>query len=129
MLREHRCRDAQAGRALVGPQAADFCVRHGPKQILAAQASTGEQKALLTGLVLAHAGLVAAASGLAPIVLLDEIAAHFDPFRRDALFEALKNLRGQIWLSGADPAIFGAIRDDALMLTVTPGAIRPDCFG
>jgi DNA replication and repair protein RecF len=129
MLRENRFRDAQAGRALVGPQAADLCVRHGPKQILATQASTGEQKALLTGLVLAHAGLVAAVSGLAPIVLLDEIAAHFDPFRRDALFEALKKLRGQIWLSGADRAIFGAIRDDALMLTVTPGAVRPDCFG
>jgi DNA replication and repair protein RecF len=129
MLQENRARDAQAGRTLIGPQAADLCVHHGPKQILAAQASTGEQKALLAGLVLAHARLVAAASGLAPLVLLDEIAAHFDPLRRDALFQALKTLGGQIWLSGADPTIFRAIQDCALMLTVTPGAVRPDCFG
>jgi DNA replication and repair protein RecF len=129
MLRENRSRDAQAGRALIGPQAADLCVRHGPKQILAAKASTGEQKALLAGLALAHARLVAAVSGLAPLVLLDEIAAHFDPLRRDALFEALKTLGGQIWLSGADRAIFSAIENHALMLTVTPGAVTCGSFG
>jgi DNA replication and repair protein RecF len=123
-LRENRFRDSQAGRALIGPQAADLCVRHGPKQVLAAQASTGEQKALLAGLVLAHVRLVAAMSGLAPLVLLDEIAAHFDPLRRDALFDSLKTLGGQIWLSGADRTIFRAIESNALMLTVTPGAVR-----
>lgn len=121
MLRENRIRDAQAGRALTGPQTADLCLRHGPKQILAARASTGEQKALLAGLVLAHARLVAAVSGMAPLLLLDEIAAHFDPLRRDALFEALTTLGGQIWLSGADRTIFKAIECDALMLTVKPG--------
>ncbi len=123
MLQQNRNRDAQAGRTLIGPQTADLCVRHGPKQILAAQASTGEQKALLAGLVLAHARLVSAVSGLAPLLLLDEIAAHFDPLRRDALFDALRALRGQIWLSGADRTIFGAIEGEALMLTVTPGAV------
>jgi DNA replication and repair protein RecF len=123
MLLENRVRDWQAGRALIGPQAADLCVREGPKQILAAQASTGEQKALLAGLVLAHARLVAAVSGMAPLVLLDEIAAHFDPLRRDALFAALKTLGGQIWLSGADRTIFKAIESDALMLTVMPGEV------
>jgi DNA replication and repair protein RecF len=128
MLRENRFRDAQTGRALIGPQAADLCVRHGPKQILAAQASTGEQKALLAGLVLAHARLVAAVSGLAPLVLLDEIAAHFDPLRRDALFDSLKTLSGQIWLSGAERTIFRAIESNALMLTVTPGAVRSCSF-
>ena len=95
-------RDAAAGRTLIGPQATDLCVRHGPKQVPAAQASTGEQKALLAGLVLAHARLVTMMSGLTPLVLLDEIAAHFDPVRRGALFEALETLGGQIWLSGAD---------------------------
>ncbi len=104
-------------------------MRHGPKGILAAQASTGEQKALLAGLVLAQARLAAAASGMAPLLLLDEIAAHFDPMRRDALFGALKNLSGQIWLSGADPAIFRAIEDRAQLLTVSPGMVIPSSAG
>ena len=124
ILRGNRCRDAAAGRTLIGPQASDLRVRHGPKQVPAAQASTGEQKSLLAGLVLAHARLVAALSGLTPLVLLDEIAAHVDPVRRDALFAALETLGGQIWLSGADRGIFKAIENDALMLTVRPGAVR-----
>lgn len=123
ILRANRSRDAAAGRTLIGPQASDLCVRHGPKQVLAAQASTGEQKALLAGLVLAHARLVAATSGLTPLILLDEIAAHFDPGRRDALFEALETLGGQIWLSGTDRATFRTIERSALMLKVTPGSI------
>lgn len=123
LLRENRARDAAAGRALSGPQAADLRVRHGPKQAPAAQASTGEQKGLLVGLVLAHARLVAAVTGLPLLVLLDEVAAHFDPIRRDALFEVLKGLSGQIWLSGTDRAAFAAIKKHALMLTVTPGAV------
>ncbi|HEX3494591.1 MAG TPA: DNA replication/repair protein RecF [Methylocella sp.] len=123
ILRSNRSRDAAAGRTLIGPQASDLCVRHGPKQVPAAQASTGEQKALLAGLVLAHARLVAAINGLTPLVLLDEIAAHFDPVRRDALFQALETLGGQIWISGTDRATFGAIEKRALMLKVTPGSI------
>jgi DNA replication and repair protein RecF len=121
ILRDNRSRDAAARRTLIGPQASDLCVRHGPKQAPAAQASTGEQKALLTGLVLAHARLVFAMSGLAPLLLLDEIAAHFDPVRRDALFEVLETLDGQIWLSGADRAMFTAIGHRALMLKIVPG--------
>lgn len=122
ILRDNRFRDAAARRTLIGPQASDFYVRHGPKQAPAAQASTGEQKALLTGLVLAQARLVSAMSGLAPLILLDEIAAHFDPIRRDALFEALRALDGQVWLSGADRAMFAAIQKSALMLKVVPGS-------
>lgn len=121
ILRANRSRDAAARRTLIGPQASDLCVLHGPKQAPAAQASTGEQKALLVGLVLAHARLVSVMSGLPPLVLLDEIAAHFDPLRRDALFDVLETLDGQIWLSGADRAIFAAIEKRALMLTVVPG--------
>jgi DNA replication and repair protein RecF len=129
ILRCNRSRDAAVGRTLIGPQASDLCVRHGPKQVPAAQASTGEQKALLAGLVLAHARLVATMSGLTPLVLLDEIAAHFDPVRRDALFEALATLGGQIWLSGADTATFGTIEKRALMLKVTPGAVTSGIQG
>jgi DNA replication and repair protein RecF len=121
ILRGNRFRDAAARRTLIGPQASDFYVRHGPKQAPAAQTSTGEQKALLTGLVLAHARLVSAMSGLAPLILLDEIAAHFDPVRRDALFDVLGTLDGQIWLSGADRTMFAAIEKRALSLKVVPG--------
>jgi DNA replication and repair protein RecF len=129
ILRGNRSRDAAAGRTLIGPQASDLCVRHGPKQVPAAQTSTGEQKALLAGLVLAHARLVAAMSGLTPLILLDEIAAHFDPVRRDALFETLATLGGQIWLSGVDRATFGTIEKRALMLKVTPGAVTSGIQG
>ncbi len=125
MLRNNRDRDAAAGRTLIGPQASDLEVRHGPKQIAAAQASTGEQKALLTGMVLAHARLVAAMCKIAPLVLLDEIAAHFDPLRRNALFDVLETLGGQIWMTGADPATFSALEKRALMLKVTPGMVTP----
>ncbi len=89
LLRDNRGRDAAAGRTLVGPHVGDLSVRHGPKDAPAASASTGEQKALLVGLALAHARLVADMSGIVPIALLDEIAAHFDPRRRAALFDAL----------------------------------------
>jgi DNA replication and repair protein RecF len=125
LLRDNRARDAAAGRALIGPQASDLLVRHGPKQTEAAQASTGEQKALLVGLVLAQARLVKAMSGQAPLILLDEIAAHFDPARRAALYDLLETLGGQIWLTGADPATFAALRSRAQMLTVTPGSVAP----
>ena len=101
----HRPRDRAAGRTLVGPQASDLLVRHGPKDIPANTASTGEQKALLIGLVLAHARLVASMSGIAPFVLLDEVAAHLDPRRRAGLFDALESLGGQVWMTGADPSL------------------------
>ncbi len=124
ILREARARDRAAGRTLVGPQASDLLVRHGPKDIPAGTASTGEQKALLIGLVLAHARLVAAMTGIAPLVLLDEVAAHLDPRRRAALFETLARLGGQVWMTGADPALFGELRD-ADIFQVTPGSAVP----
>ena len=79
LLRDNRGRDGAAGRTLIGPHVGDLAVSHGPKGAPAAQSSTGEQKALLVGLVLAHARLVAEMSGVAPLALLDEVAAHFDP--------------------------------------------------
>lgn len=125
MLREGRARDRAAGRTLVGPQASDLLVRHGPKGVEARLASTGEQKALLTGLVLAHARLVAALCGLPPIVLLDEIAAHFDPLRREALFAEVRALGCQVWMTGADAAAFAPLAGSAAFLRVTPGAVAP----
>jgi DNA replication and repair protein RecF len=123
MLADNRSRDAAAGRTLIGPHTSDLVVRHGPKQLEARQCSTGEQKALLTGLVLAHAHLVAASSGIAPIVLLDEIAAHFDRKRRAALFDELASLGCQVWMSGADDAPFTELAHRAQILRVTPGRI------
>ena len=105
-LREARARDAAAGRTSIGPHVSDLLVRHGPTDAEAARSSTGEQKALLVGLVLASARLVAAMSGIAPLVLLDEVAAHLDPVRRRALFADLEALGGHVFMTGADPALF-----------------------
>lgn len=126
-LRDNRGRDAAAGRALIGPHVADLLAFHGPKNAPAAQSSTGEQKAILVGLVLAHARLVADMSGLAPLALLDEVAAHFDPRRRAALFEALGRIGGQVFITGADPAAFAGLR--ARLFEVTPGRVAPMASG
>jgi DNA replication and repair protein RecF len=125
LLRDNRGRDAAAGRTLSGPHVADLMVWHGPKGAPAAQSSTGEQKALLVGLVLAHARLVAEMSGIAPLALLDEVAAHFDPRRRAALFEALERIGGQVFLTGADPAAFADLAGRAQFLDVAPGRVSP----
>ncbi len=124
-LRDNRGRDAAAGRTLFGPHLSDLVVQHGPKAIAASRASTGEQKALLLGLVLAHARLVAAMSGSAPLVLLDEIVAHFDPRRRSALFAHLHRLGAQVWLTGAEARAFAELEGNAQMLHVEAGAIVP----
>lgn len=121
ILAENRGRDAAAGRTLIGPHLADLKVFHGPKSAPAAQSSTGEQKALLVGLVLAHARLVADMSGIAPIALLDEVAAHFDPRRRAALFAELERIGGQVLVTGADPAAFAGLK--ASVHEVTPGRV------
>lgn len=120
-LRAGRARDAAAGRTLEGPHLTDLLVTHGPKGIAAGEASTGEQKALLVGLILAHAGLVAAMTGITPILLLDEIAAHLDPARRGALYERLAGVSAQVWMSGADPAVFESVASSAAWFEVTPG--------
>jgi len=128
LLRESRMRDAAAGRCLIGPQASDLLVRHGPKDVAAGRASTGEQKALLVGLVLAHARLVTDMSRIAPLVLLDEIAAHLDPNRRAALYERLEALPSQVFLTGADPEIFASLRGRGQILKVASGAVLPAGF-
>ena len=107
-LRTNRGRDAAAGRATEGPHRHDLAVTHLAKGQPASRASTGEQKALLLGLVLAHAELVTERRGAAPILLLDEVAAHLDPARRAALFARLEG-RGQVWMTGTEPALFAAV--------------------
>jgi DNA replication and repair protein RecF len=125
VLRENRARDAAAGRTTDGTHLTDLEVLYGPKGIAAAQASTGEQKALLIGLVLAHAGLVAEMTRLAPLLLLDEVVAHLDPGRRAALFDALAMLDTQVWMTGADPAPFADVAARAQVFTVSPGRVAP----
>lgn len=109
-LRASRPRDVAAGRTLVGPHRADLLVRHLDKDMPAALASTGEQKALLLGIVLAHAALVATRRGARPVLLLDEVAAHLDPGRRAALFTRLEGT-GQVWMTGTEPALFTGALD------------------
>ena len=123
VLREARPKDRAAGRTLEGPHLTDLMVVHGPKGISADRASTGEQKALLLGLVLAHARLVERLVGMPPIILLDEVAAHLDPERRAALFDRLEAFGAQVWLTGADPAAFADVAGRASLLKVTPGRV------
>jgi DNA replication and repair protein RecF len=127
VLRDNRARDAAAGRTLDGPHLTDLAVIYEPKGIAARDASTGEQKALLIGLVLAHAGLVADMSGAAPVILLDEVVAHLDPSRRAALFAALGRLGAQVWMTGADSLAFAEVPAGAEIFDVTPGraGLRP----
>jgi DNA replication and repair protein RecF len=109
-LARNRERDRAAGRTLDGPHRSDLVVGHGPKAMPAKLCSTGEQKALLVGLVLAHAELVKSRrADTAPILLLDEIAAHLDPMRRAALFEEILALGSQTWMTGTDPEAFAAL--------------------
>jgi DNA replication and repair protein RecF len=123
LLRDNRMRDAAAGRTLDGPHLTDLQVIYAPKQMPARDASTGEQKALLIGLILAHAALVAEMTGIIPLLLLDEIVAHLDPGRRAALFDELTKLGAQVWLTGADPAAFGDIGPSGETFDVEAGRI------
>lgn len=123
-LKTNRARDAAAGRAAEGPHRQDLAVTHVGKDQPAARGSTGEQKALLLGLVLAHAELVAERRGAPPILLLDEVAAHLDPDRRAALFARLEG-RGQVWMTATEPTLFDAISALATRFHVEAGTISP----
>jgi DNA replication and repair protein RecF len=124
ILKNNRARDAAAGRTLDGPHLTDLAVIYAPKSIPAADASTGEQKALLIGLVLAHAGLLTEMTGFAPVLLLDEVVAHLDPDRRLALYAALARLGAQVFMTGADPAAFAEVASQAAVFTVNSGQVQ-----
>jgi DNA replication and repair protein RecF len=123
-LKEGRGKDAAAGRALVGPHRTDLIVTHLGKSQPAERCSTGEQKALLLAIVLAHADLVAERAGRRPILLLDEVAAHLDPSRREALFDRLASGGGQVWMTGTERSLFGGL-SDATWLEVGGGQVHP----
>lgn len=122
-LRENRGRDAAAGRATEGPHRQDLVVVHVAKDRPASGSSTGEQKALLLGIILAHAAVVAERRGSPPLLLLDEVAAHLDPSRRAALFARLEG-RGQVWMTGTEPALFDDL-GSASRFEVVAGRIGP----
>ncbi|WP_375398916.1 DNA replication/repair protein RecF [uncultured Sphingomonas sp.] len=109
MLARDRARDAAAGRTLAGPHRGDLAATHVEKRQAAALCSTGEQKALLIGIILAHAALAAARTGHPPILLFDEVAAHLDPLRRASLFDRLAADGGQTWMTGTERALFTGI--------------------
>ncbi len=124
VLRDNRERDRAAGRTLDGPHRSDLLVFHAPKQMQARLCSSGEQKALLLGLVLAHAELVARRhEGVAPVLLLDEVTAHLDEARRAALFAEILRLGTQAWMTGTDPETFSALRQNARFWSVEDGAL------
>ncbi|MEA2754974.1 MAG: replication and repair protein RecF [Aliidongia sp.] len=123
-LNQSRRIDAESGGAVVGPHRADLAVAHAGKAITAEQCSTGEQKALLIAIVLAHARLQTGLRGVAPILLLDEVAAHLDATRRHALFEQIVRLGSQAWLTGTDEVLFTEFRAAAQFFTVADGMIE-----
>ncbi|WP_260483083.1 DNA replication/repair protein RecF [Sphingomicrobium flavum] len=122
LLRDSRGRDGKAGRTLVGPHRQDLEVTYLEKSQPAALGSTGEQKALLIGLILAHGELVADQRGKPPILLLDEVAAHLDPDRRAALYARLEG-RGQVWMTATESSLFDGVSGSRFHVeagTITP---------
>jgi DNA replication and repair protein RecF len=123
LLAQGRERDRAAARALEGPHLSDLIVTHGPKNAPAAHCSSGEQKALLIGLILAKAELIKELEGAPPLILLDEIAAHLDEARREALFAEISSLGAQAWMTGTDRDLFAAIASQAKIISVRGGSV------
>ena len=124
-LAHARARDMAAGVATIGPHRCDFIVRHGGKDLPAGQCSTGEQKAVLVSIVLAQARLGARRGGMAPLLLLDEVAAHLDESRRLALFDELVGLKAQSWMTGTDESLFAGFGERAQFFRVADATVRP----
>jgi DNA replication and repair protein RecF len=123
ILRDSRGLDRAQSRTMQGPHRTDFSVLHGPKSQNAELCSTGEQKALLIGLILAQARAVKELSGAAPVLLLDEVAAHLDKDRRRGLFEALTELGSQNWMTGTDANLFSEAGPASVLYHVEHGTI------
>ncbi len=124
-LRQTRAQDALNGGAATGPHRSDFLVRFTAKDMHASQCSTGEQKALLIGIVLAHSRLIAAERGAPPVLLLDEVAAHLDETRRKGLFSLLLELGGQVWMTGTDSSLFFHISEKSRVFELRDSEIFP----
>ena len=124
LLADSRVLDRAAGRTLRGTHRSDFIVNHGPKSMPAGQCSTGEQKALLIGLILAQARAVKAVANVPPVLLLDEVAAHLDRQRREGLFAALEALGSQAWMTGTDGHLFEGLAPGAQCFHVDAGTMK-----
>ncbi len=122
-LVQGRERDRAASRALAGPHLSDLIVIHGPQNVPAPHCSSGEQKALLLGLILAKAELIRELEGVSPLVLLDEVAAHLDASRREALFAEILRLNAQAWMTGTDRDLFRPMAQEAQILGVNRGKV------
>ena len=122
-LQGNRTMDAESGTTAIGPHRSDLEARHLAKDMPAAQCSTGEQKAMLIAIVLAEARLQAAERGVAPLLLLDEVAAHLDEDRRASLFDEVCGLAGQTWMSGTDDGLFAALDHRAQRYTVADATV------
>ena len=122
-LAEGRARDREAGGAVAGPHRSDLAVRHLARGMAAEVCSTGEQKALLVSIVLAHARLLTLERGAPPLLLLDEVAAHLDAARREALYGEVCALGAQAWLTGTEAAVFAPLRGAAQFLRVENAAL------
>lgn len=129
LLADERRIDQAAGRTRFGPHRSDLHVYFSTKNMPAALSSTGEQKALLSGLVLAHAQMVAQISGMAPILLLDEVGAHFDMARRIGLFAILDRLKGQALMTGTERQLFEGLDDRAAYFRVDDGGVHGEEMG
>ncbi|HEY8190149.1 MAG TPA: DNA replication/repair protein RecF [Micavibrio sp.] len=128
-LQESRLHDSRTGGAATGPHKSDLHVVYEGKSMPADQCSTGEQKALLIGIVLAHARMVAAEHGAPPVLLLDEVAAHLDHQRRSVLYRILLDLGVQVWMTGTDQALFESLTGQGAFFTVQGGQIAPSTQG
>jgi len=124
-LEASRATDAQVGGAASGPHRSDLRVWHLALGMPADQCSTGEQKALLLALVLAHAKLLSADRGTVPLLLLDEVAAHLDEDKRGALFSAIRSFGAQAWMTGTDAAMFAPLRGVAQGFQVADATVGP----
>ena len=124
-LAKSRLRDSIVGGACIGPHKSDLCVQHLDKGLVAEVCSTGEQKALLIAIILAHIRMISEERGRVPILLLDEVIAHLDEARRRSLFSALTAIGGQVWLSGTDPILFEPLVGNANFFSVSDGRVTP----
>jgi DNA replication and repair protein RecF len=126
MLADSRAFDRTTGRTAAGPHRTDVRVVHGPKAMDAVNCSTGEQKAMLISIILAHAkAMKNTLGGMLPILLLDEVVAHLDADRREGLFNELRGLGAQCWLTGTDRALFHGMDQHTIFYAVNEGALAP----
>ncbi|EBA17130.1 recombination protein F [Roseobacter sp. SK209-2-6] len=121
-LAENRSRDLSVGRTLIGPHRSDLLGHYAAKGVAAKDCSTGEQKALLVSLILANARALMQETGAPPLVLLDEVAAHLDANRRQALYDEICALGAQAWMTGTGSELFAELKDRAQMLEVSEDA-------